>query len=169
MEFINDDAVKHISSVQNGSVDRIFALDCIYHFSSRSRFIKESIRVLARSGKIVLTDLLLGDNITTIQRILMHIICTLIGVPYSNFKIQKEYQDDFVQAGFEDIAIEDISGDVFPGLGEFIERHCGEMRRFEIGGKWSRFLVFGRVVGWWWETGAVRFVVVHARKPTTSE
>ena len=164
VQFVPADAVEYITSLPNESVDRIFALDCVYHFSSRIRFLQESLRVVRDNGRIAMTDLILGDNITTFQRLLMRVICFLTGSPYSNFKTRKEYHNDFIQAGFEDISIEDISGYVFPGLQEFISHHRQEMARFEIGGKWSGYMVFARVLKWWWKTGVVRFVVVHARK-----
>jgi cyclopropane fatty-acyl-phospholipid synthase-like methyltransferase len=156
--------VEYITSLPKENVDRIFALDCVYHFSSRLRFLQESLRVIRDDGRIAMTDLILGDNITILQRLLMRVICFLTGSPYSNFKARKEYHNDFVQAGFEEISIEDISKHVFPGLHEFISHHNQEMARFEIGGKWTGYMVFARVLNWWWKMGVVRFVVVHARK-----
>ena len=164
IEFIRADAVEYITSLPEESVDRIFALDCVYHFSSRSRFLQESARVFRENGRTAMTDLIVGDNITILQRLLMRIICLLTGSPYSNFKTKNEYHSDLVLAGFEDISFEDISRDVFPGLREFISRHRREMMKFEIGGKWTGYMVFARVLKWWWDTGVVRFVIVDARK-----
>lgn len=164
VQFVPADAVEYVASLPNESVDRVFALDCVYHFSSRIRFLQESLRVIRDNGRIAITDLILGDNITRFQRLLMRVICFITGSPYSNFKTRKEYHKDFTRAGFADISIEDISGYVFPGLQEFISHHRQEMARFGISGKWTGYMVFARVLKWWWKTGVVRFVVVHARK-----
>ena len=166
IQYIRADAVDLITSLESESVDRIFALDCVYHFSSRRRFLEGSANVLRKQGKIALTDLILGDNVTFLQRLLMRIICFLTDAPYSNFKVRREYQTDLVGAGFEDISVEDISADVFPGLQGFIARHRREMEEFNITGKWTGYRVFARVLKWWWESGTVRFVVVHAKKST---
>jgi hypothetical protein len=59
--------------------------------------------------------------------------------------------------------MQDISEDVFVGLAGFIGRHRGVMRGFGITGSWGGYLVFKRVLEWW-NSGVVRFVVVHAMR-----
>jgi SAM-dependent methyltransferase len=162
LQFIHADAVEYISSLPNEGMDRIFALDCVYHFSSRLQFLVESTRILRPNGKVVITDLLLGDT-TMLQRLIMRVICLLTSSPYSNFKTEKEYHCDFVEAGFTNISIEDLSGEVFPGLRNFIIRHHATMGKFGIKGNWMGYLVFTRVLEWW-SKGVVRFIVVHANK-----
>jgi SAM-dependent methyltransferase len=167
IKFIHSDAVEYITSLPNKSLDRIFALDCAYHFPSRKNFLYQSCRVLRRDGRIAMTDLIFGDNISPLQRALTWVICLLTNAPYSNFKTEMEYYSDFLHAGYNDATIEDISRDVFPGLQEFISRHRKEMSRFGISGNWTGYLVFSRVLKWWSETGVVRFIVVHAQKSSS--
>lgn len=169
IQFIHADAVEYLASLPSDSIDRLFALDCVYHFpSSRLKFLQQSARVLRNNEKIALTDLIFGDNVTAIQRLFMRVVCFLSFAPYSNFRQKTDYYDDFVQAGFQDVSIQDISENVFPGLRDFIYRHRREMDMFEIGGKWMGYLLFAAILKWWLETGVVRFVVVHARKSYTS-
>ena len=165
IEFIQANAIEYLSTVPNDSVDRIFALDCAYHFSSRRQFLKESAKVLRSGGKIVMTDLILGDKTTVIQRFLLRIICLLTDSPYSNYKIRKNYYREFIDTGLVEVSMEDFSSDVFPGLVTFIRRHRREMGRFEISGYWTGFLAFASLLDWWWRKGIVRFVIVHATKP----
>ena len=99
---------------------------------------------------------------TTFQRLLMRVVCVLTGASYSNFKMKKQYYSDFVEAGFERISIEDISESVFPGLRDFISCHHREMGMFEISGKWTGYLIFTRILKWWWESDVVRFILVSA-------
>lgn len=169
VQFIHANAVEYVTSLEKGSVDRIFALDCVYHFSSRQKFLEGCANGLRDDGRIVMTDLIFGDNITGFQRLLMRVVCVLTGASYSNFKIQKDYQQDFIRAGFDDISIQDISTDVFPGLQGFIGRHRKEMSIYEIAGSWTAYLVFARVLKWWWETGAVLFVFVQANSMSPSK
>lgn len=166
VQFIHADAVDYVSSLSSESVDRIFALDCVYHFSSRLQFLKESTRILRNNGKIVMTDLILGET-TLSQRLIMRIICLLTSSPYSNFKTIEEYRLDLSQTGLTDISIEDISINVFPGLRDFIRGHHAIMDKFGISGSWMGYLVFARILDWW-STGIVRFLVVSASKRDTS-
>jgi cyclopropane fatty-acyl-phospholipid synthase-like methyltransferase len=164
IQFINCDAVQYVGYLPSESIDLIFALDCAYHFSSRTNFLKQSSRALRVNGQIVLTDLILGDDTTLFQRMLMRIICLLTGLPYCNFKVESAYRHDFQGAGFSEIDLEDISDDVFPRLEHFIQQHQKEMTSFGIRGKWTGFLIFARILAWW-KTGVVRFIVVNATRP----
>ena len=166
VEFVHADAVEYVASLEDDSVDRIFALDCAYHFSSRQRFLEQSARVLRSNGRIAMTDLVLGDNVSAFQRLLLRLITLLTGAPYSNFKNIEDYRSDFVNERFESVKIEDISKEVLPGLQSFIHRHRQEMKDFGISGKWTGYLVFAKVLSWWWRSKVVRFIVVKASKGT---
>ena len=164
--FIHADAVRYVKKLESESVDRVFALDCAYHFSSRQRFQKEVARALRHDGKLVMTDLILADNVTPLDRIYMRIICSLTGSPFSNFTTLSAYHQHLRDVGFHDVQIEDISKDTFPGLERFIKRHDLEMGRYGITlawGKWNGYLAFGRILKWW-STGVVKFIVITAGK-----
>ena len=168
IDFVWADAVKYVTSLPSEQVDRIFAVDCVYHFSSRTRFLDGCVRALRNNGRIALTDLVLGDNVTFVQKLLLRVVCFLTGVSYSNFKVRNEYFNDFFLTGFEDITIEDISAHVFPGLQNFIYRHRIEIATYGIGGNWFGYLMFARILKWWWTARVVRFIVVHARKSSNT-
>lgn len=163
VQFIHADAVEYIASLGDDSVDRIFALDCAYHFSSRQRFLEHSARVLRRNGRIAMTDLILGENVSLSQRLCLRLITLLTGAPYFNFKRLDDYCSEFITAGFGDVKTEDISEDVFVGLQNFIHRHREDMTRFGIDGKWMAYLLFARVLRWWWDYKVVRFILVNGR------
>ena len=83
VEFVHADAVEYVASLEDDSVDRVFALDCAYHFSSRQRFLEHIARVLRSNGRIAMTDLVLGDSVSASHRLRMRLITLLI------FKFQK--------------------------------------------------------------------------------
>ena len=55
--------------------------------------------------------------------------------------------------GYEDVQLEDISEDVFPGFTRFLKGR---------GGGWW---VFGRWMEWWHKSAGARFVLVSGRRP----
>ena len=163
VDFAHADGVTYVGSLEDGSVDCIIALDCVYHFSSRHEFLKHSQRILRPGGHLALTDLILGPQTTFTQRLLLRLICALTSSPFANFKTREEYLRDYRDAGFLDIEMEDISNDVFLGLAGFIGRHNRTMKGLGIGGRWGGYLLFKKVLEWW-STGVVRFVVVRATR-----
>jgi hypothetical protein len=38
------------------------------------------------------------------------------------------------------------------------------MKDFGISGRWTGYLVFAKVLSWWWTSKVVRFIVVKAGK-----
>jgi len=163
LHFVEADAVKYVTSLGNDTLDYIFALDCAYHFSYRTTFLRESSRVLRASGRIAMTDLALGDHTTLQQRILLRFICYLTGSPFSNFVKEEQYRKQIVDAGFVNISVDDISRDVFSGLASFIKRQQEDLTRFGIRGNWSGYRFFAMILKWW-DTGVVKFIVVSAEK-----
>lgn len=164
IEFLCADAVEHVAGLTDQSVDRIIALDCMYHFYTRFSFLRDASRVLRDNGRMTATDLLLGDKLTIFERLLMRLICFLTVSPFCNFMTAREYAENLSQAGFEQLEIEDISRHVFPGLSEFIILHKRELGIYGISGKWIGYLVFARVLRWWWTSKAVKFVIVNAQR-----
>lgn len=47
--------------MEDGTFDRVLAIECAFHFSSRARFMAEAARVLRPGGRLVLTDLVASD------------------------------------------------------------------------------------------------------------
>lgn len=120
--------------------------------------------MLRPEGKIVMTDLMLGNSQTRLQRILLRVMCFLTGSPYANFRTRRDYNNELIQTGLADFSIEDISESVFPGLRDFVIRHRNQMGRFGLSGSWTGYLVFGKVLDWWIKANLVRFIVVNVHK-----
>jgi SAM-dependent methyltransferase len=60
IDWIEGDACR--IPLPDGSLDRVLAVDSIFHFSSRSRFLAESARVLRPGGRLVFSDWTPGDR-----------------------------------------------------------------------------------------------------------
>ncbi|MBK8253734.1 MAG: methyltransferase domain-containing protein [Polyangiaceae bacterium] len=48
--------------------ERVFAIECIFHFASRKRFLAEAARVLLPMGKLIVTDLVASDTLSQLRR-----------------------------------------------------------------------------------------------------
>ncbi|MEZ4311032.1 MAG: methyltransferase domain-containing protein [Polyangiaceae bacterium] len=46
---------------EDGSFDRVMAVECVFHFASRRRFFAEAARVLRAEGRLVLSDLVASE------------------------------------------------------------------------------------------------------------
>ena len=86
-------------------------------------------------------------------------------MPYSNLLTQAAYEAQLRETGYSHIEIEDLTSDVFPGLGDYIERMCGEVK-FQVAldsSKLRQYRTFARVLRWW-NKGKLSFVMVTAVK-----
>ncbi|PLB54370.1 hypothetical protein P170DRAFT_431999 [Aspergillus steynii IBT 23096] len=141
----------------------LLALDTLYHFRpSRAPLLRYANTELHAS--FMAFDLLLSDTATLWQRLLLRGVCMMTGAPFANFLTRTKYEALLVRAGYaiDDIAVTDISEDVFGGLAGFIRQKDARLRRMgmSVGGK---FRGAATVFDWWARSGVVRGVVVVAR------
>ncbi|KAK9330003.1 hypothetical protein V1520DRAFT_341635 [Lipomyces starkeyi] len=170
------------TTIVDGRVNKILALDCLYHFQpSRKKFFKfvngalecafEKRMQSGDGGEVCFAaeDLLVGRELNFSQWLRLRVICALARTPFKNFISIQEYMRLLEDSGFTrergwNVQFEDISGHVFPGLTNFIETRgsgrdgIGKYLRFE------RFTVFGKVVRWWQEDGVVKAYIVTVQK-----
>ncbi|KAK9374189.1 uncharacterized protein V1513DRAFT_446970 [Lipomyces chichibuensis] len=173
------------TTVVEGRVNKILALDCLYHFQpSRKNFFKfvngalecafeKRLKNGDDRGEVCFAaeDLLAGRELNLSQWLRLRVICALARTPFRNFISIEEYMRLLEDSGFTrergwTVQFEDISDHVFPGLTNFIEmRGSG---RDGIGKylKFERFKMFGKVVRWWQDDGVVKAYIVTLRKKT---
>ncbi|PGH29188.1 hypothetical protein GX50_08074 [[Emmonsia] crescens] len=151
----------------------VLGLDTLYHFSpSRKELFEYSHSTL--QATLLAFDLFLPPKsrsslvLDSVKRSLntlaLRCLTPALSAPFSNFVTIAEYKNLLEKAGYglEDITIEDITDDVFPGLAKFFEKRIQEMSALGLKGftKW-------RISGWlfrWLAGGQVlRAGVVVAR------
>ncbi|PGH06440.1 hypothetical protein AJ79_06530 [Helicocarpus griseus UAMH5409] len=151
----------------------VLGLDTLYHFSpSRHELFKHSHSTL--HATLLAFDLFLPPESHSpsflvnakrrLNRLALRCLTSALSAPFSNFVTIAEYKNQLEKVGYapEDITIEDITEDVFPGLASFFERRIQEMSALGLEGftKW-------RVSGWlfrWIASGQVlRAGIVVAR------
>lgn len=142
----------------------ILSLDALYHFSpSRQAIFNYAFCDLRAS--IMAFDLLLADNTTFADRLLLRLIARLTGTPYTNFLTVVEYKAQLATAGYATAQLEmrDVSEHVFGPLATFLHRRDHEMRMIFRQGI-GPFRVFAWVLAWWAKRGVVRGYIVVARR-----
>ncbi|KAG8704694.1 hypothetical protein FRC08_002083 [Ceratobasidium sp. 394] len=135
----------------------ILALDCAYHFKTRSLFLVQSIRRLEPGGTIALADMCIhASPATPGLRLLRRIYCVLFSMPPENLITAADYEQTLLQAGYEKVSIEDVTLSVFPGFTTFLKS------------RGSGWWVFAWVMVVWWKVCGARFVIAKGTKPLGS-
>lgn len=115
IEFKEGDAVN--LNFKDNSFDTIIALDCVYHFISREKFLKEAYRVLKPGGKIVFSDFLPAKKKKA--NILRKFLLNMNSVPLENLYPKEDLEVICGKIGFEHIKSIDISDGVFQGIAKY--------------------------------------------------
>lgn len=128
----------------------ILALDCAYHFDTRRTFLEQSFKCLAPGGRIALGDLCFKAGSLSLGTRLM--VSVMESMPRENVITDEQYVATLRGIGFVDVAMEDITEDVFRGFVAFL-RGRGFAYRF-IASHFERLVSRGMI-----------FVVVSASRP----
>ncbi|KDR85051.1 hypothetical protein GALMADRAFT_315168 [Galerina marginata CBS 339.88] len=129
----------------------ILALDCAYHFKTRRLFLEQAFGKLAPGGTIALADICFSATALRSRRTRILTQSVLKLMPVENLISAEDYVAQLKDIGYEDVRLEDITANVFPGFVRFLKSR---------GWGWW---VFGWVIDWYTGAGA-RFVIVSGRK-----
>ncbi|HEY3994420.1 MAG TPA: methyltransferase domain-containing protein [Mycobacterium sp.] len=150
----------------DASFEKVLALECAFHFDTRDQFLSEAFRVLKPGGTVALADMLPnpGQKLSAINafgRKYGHI-------PEANYYDREEYSRRLSAMGFDDVVVESIREDVFPGMAKYARQRVeGNMKMADVVVEVSeddRAQCRGVEV---WErgTGLTDYVIASARKP----
>lgn len=151
----------------DASFEKVLALECAFHFDTRDQFLEEAFRVLKPGGTLALADMVPnpGQKLSAINnfgRKYGHI-------PEANYYDRDEYSKRLSAAGFDDVVVESIRDDVFPGMAKYARQ------RVEGNKKMTDVIVevtdeeraeCRGVEVWERGTGLTDYVIVSARKPS---
>ncbi|MBY0290177.1 MAG: class I SAM-dependent methyltransferase [Mycobacteriaceae bacterium] len=150
----------------DASFDSVLALECAFHFDTRDQFMDQAFRVLKPGGSLAIADMLpcpgkKSTRATAFARKYGHI-------PEANVYDREEYSRRLSAAGFDDVVVESIRQDVFPGMANYSRQRVAENKKMdevivEISED-DRAQCRGVEI---WErgTGLTDYVIASARKP----
>ncbi|KAJ5238601.1 hypothetical protein N7468_003220 [Penicillium chermesinum] len=153
-----------VDTAQSGNAETwLLALDTLYHFRpSRLPILKYAHDTLHAS--VMAFDLILADNVSWRERVLLQLFCWLTGAPFGNLISQEKYLRMLMAAGYDPSRIEmrDLTRHVFSGLSAYLDRRVQEAAPFGL--KMGKFSAARMVFDWWARSGILRGVVVVARR-----
>lgn len=115
--------------------DRIFALDCIYHFSNKSLFFNLcSARLQQEADSIIDNELVVSDLVLSkpiegyLKTLILKIICYLSHIPFENLKTRSEYEAQLNQAGLMLLEHRDVTSAVMQPFADWVFQYKKEVK-----------------------------------------
>lgn len=150
----------------DASFHRVLALECAFHFDTRDQFMREAFRVLKPGGSLAIADMLpvpgkKSSRATAFARKYGHI-------PEANLYDREEYSRRLSAAGFDDVVVDSIRHDVFPGMANYSRQRVVESKKMDevvVDISQDDRAQCRGVEIWERGTGLTDYVIASARKP----
>lgn len=146
--------------------DTVIALDCAYHFESRTRFLTDAANVLAPGGQLGVTDLVLARDTRPWRHAAALMFMTRSArIPRANLVTADTYRAQWRQAGFAEPAFVDISEQVMLPFGDWLRRYKQSLApalRARI--NWRKYDATAAFMRWACRERVLRYIVCVGQK-----
>lgn len=144
-------------------VSHFLALDCVYHFPSRDRFLKQVSSHLGSGGKVALTDFQLPDQKqdNLAYKLLLTVMLKLSRIPRSNITSKTSYLAELETNGFCNVEVHNISDRVMHGFSEWVRYHKPKGLPLLLRLKYSVTAAF---LGWAHRRSILQYSIIIAEK-----
>ena len=147
----------------DASFDRVLAVECIFHFPSRQRFLKEAARVLKPGGRVALSDFV-PPRPSEPESALGRFVRRRIELGYGAGGAGWENGDYAAMARAAGLCVEvdrDITAQVQPTYAVLLDL----IAQGSLGGRESRMKWPTRLLAWASRAGRVRYRIIGLSKP----
>lgn len=150
--------------MEEGTYDKVLALDCAYHMKNKKEFFMQARRVLRDGGSVTLTDMVLARPFKDrLEQRLVRLMARTCGIPVTGLYVQQVYESMVNTCGFEDVQITDISEDVLSGFCFWFSQHYGQLSSVTRSKVWIRLRLTVWFVRWMQHRGLLRYHLVTAK------
>lgn len=149
------------------AVNRVLALDCIYHFPQKLHFLQQAASLLKRDGRIAFSDIILVKPLEQqrwIDRAVLRLMLWASDIPLANLHCADGNKQLLVQSGFCDVTQEDISVPVMAGFAAWLPRYKARSRAKAARLNWLKYDVTAAFLAWAQRRQLLGYVVVSAAR-----
>lgn len=115
--------------LDDGSIDKVLALECAFHFQTRDRFFAEAFRVLRPGGRLALTDIVplpREGRVGLMGRVTEYVGRAFWQICRENMYDRVEYVGHLERAGFTNVEVVSLHDEVMEPFARFTLRRMSD-------------------------------------------